>query len=523
MSTRPVSRYQRRILAWGAGLTCLLYVIGAPFYLDRVESDLTERVTDDLAAAGYTGFTVSFSGQTGSIDCEAPLDDPRGALDVAYAVRGVRSMRDLPDQCRVLTVEPDGDDGDDVATSSTTTTTVDESSTTTTTMGEPDFDSVLDVLGGNPQFSLLSQLVDDAGLAAELTERDPITFFAPTDSAFDALAADAVAVLRSDPELLRRVLLHHLVEARLTSDQLVDGRLTTLAGDEITVDVGGASPRVDGASIVEPDVLAANGVVHAIDELLLPADVDLSAPERLAPMRADYQAGGYSLTGTVRSEVERAILVAAASEAVGAERTVDELLVDPDLGLDEDTARDLATLVAAVPVHLVEGAASFDGEMLVVEGTYAGDAERAAITAIAATVDAEVVLTERRPPTAEDAVDLEAALNEIVVDDPILFEPSSAVLDESAPPILDEIAATAAGSTGLTITVEGHTDSDGDPAANLLLSQQRALVVRQALVDRGLDPGVLRAEGFGSTEPVLVDGVEDKDASRRVEFRVEVA
>ena len=40
---------------------------------------------------------------------------------------------------------------------------------------------------------------------------------------------------------------------------------------------------------------------------------------------------------------------------------------------------------------------------------------------------------------------------------------------------------------------------------------------------RGLDPGSLESEGFGSERPILVDGVEDKDASRRVEFRVEVA
>ena len=42
--SRPASRYQRRILGWGLGLVCLLYVIGAPIYLNRVETDLTDRV-----------------------------------------------------------------------------------------------------------------------------------------------------------------------------------------------------------------------------------------------------------------------------------------------------------------------------------------------------------------------------------------------------------------------------------------------------------------------------------------------
>lgn len=536
VSSRPVSRYQRRILAWGGGLACLLYVVGAPIYLDRIEADLTERVSADLAAAGFEGVSVSFSGQAGSIRCQEPLGDPREALDVAYAVHGVRTMEDLPDECRVRTVPSTEDDGEDAAaptapavedtaadTDDTADDDADDDTGTTTIAPVPDFDSVLAVLGGNPQFSLLDQLVLDAGLAGELGEGGPWTLFAPTDSAFDVLPADAVAQLRSDPELLRQVLLHHLVDGRLPIDQLVDGPLVTMAGDEVIVDVGGPLPRVDSASIVEPDVLAVNGVVHALDELLLPAGVDLSAPDRLAPVSADFDGRRYVLQGVVRSEVERAVLVDAATTAVGPEDTVDELTTDPDLGLDQLVAQDLASLVAAVPVHLVSGTAVFDGEMLAVEGTFADDAGRIAMEEIAAGVDATISLSEVEPPSDDDAEALETELNAFVAENPILFPPGSADLETSAAPILDELARLALATPGLAITVEGHTDSDGDAAANLLLSEQRAAAVRQALVDRGLDPTAIVAEGFGSTKPILVDGVEDKDASRRVEFRVVVA
>ena len=75
----------------------------------------------------------------------------------------------------------------------------------------------------------------------------------------------------------------------------------------------------------------------------------------------------------------------------------------------------------------------------------------------------------------------------------------------------------------MAITVAGHTDSDGDADENLVLSQLRAAAVRQALVDRGVEAEAVTAEGFGSTRPVLVDGVEDKAASRRVEFQVAVS
>ena len=67
-------------------------------------------------------------------------------------------------------------------------------------------------------------------------------------------------------------------------------------------------------------------------------------------------------------------------------------------------------------------------------------------------------------------------------------------------------------------TIEGHTDTDGEAQANLGLSQRRADAVRQFLIDNGIGGDRLVAEGFGETVPVIVDGVENKDASRRIEF-----
>lgn len=536
--SRPVSRYQRRILAWGGGLACLLYVVGAPIYLDRVEADLTERVTADLEAAGFDGVSVAFSGQTGSIACAEPLGDPRAALDVAYAVKGVRSIGDLPDACRVRA--PGEDDGEeapvDSGVAATTTPATDDSmpdtapdtgsdpaSSTTSSTLVADFATVAAVLGGNPQFSLLDQLVRDAEIGEALTGADPVTLFAPTNEAFDELSADAVAQLRSNPELVERVLAHHVVAGRLLVADLVTGSLATAAGDELEIDADGASPVVGGASIVEPDVLAANGVVHAVDALLLPSGVDLTAPEQLAAATASFVDGRYLLEGVVRSEVERTILITAATAAVGAEGVTDALTVDPDLGLGEPTAEAMATLITAVADSLPTGTVTFDGEMLSVAGTYAADADRTAVEAAATAVGAEVSLTERPTATEADAVDLEAVLNAFVAENPILFEPSSSALEESALPILDEIARRAQEFAGVTITVDGHTDSDGNDQQNLVLSQLRAVTVQQALIERGLDPDSVAAEGFGSTQPIVVDGVEDKAASRRVEFRVVVS
>jgi outer membrane protein OmpA-like peptidoglycan-associated protein/uncharacterized surface protein with fasciclin (FAS1) repeats len=518
--SRSASRYQRRILAWGGGVAALLFVVGAPVYLDRVETDLAGRVTDELTAAGYEAFTVSFSGQTGSISCSRPLGDPSGAVEIANAVRGVRSIDDLPDACRVLTGEEPG--------SLETTTTAPSSgflpSTSTTTTTPPvDFGTVVAVLSGNPRFSLLSQLVVDAGLVETLSGEGPFTLFAPTDEAFDAVPADLLAQLRSDDDLLARVLAHHVVAVRLLVDDLGAGALSTLADDELTITMNAGDPMIDGASITEPDDLALNGVVHAIDTLLLPGDVDLSATEEPASASATYADGVFVLRGVVRSEVERGVLVDAAVAALGEVFVTDELVTDAVVGLDPTTAGSLASLIAVLPDALVTGVVGFDGTSLFATGTYADEAGREAMSTAAAAVDADLELSERPAATDDDAETLEAELNAFVSANPIRFAPSSAVLDAAAVPILDEIARRALEFGGVAITVEGHTDSDGIERENLVLSRLRALAVRDALIERGLDPGSVAAQGFGSSEPVLVDGVEDKDASRRVEFRVVAA
>lgn len=526
--TRAASRYQRRILGLGIVVACVGFVLSARIYLDRIEADLTERVTDALVAAGFDGFTVSFSGQTGSITCTEPLSDPQLAVDTAYAVRGVHAVDALPEGCRVLTQAADsGADATDDAAAATVPAatradgaTVDAAASTTSTIAA-DFQTVAAIVDGSPQFSLLAQLVVAADLHDELATDGPFTLFAPTDAAFDALPADAVAQLWSDPAVLQRVLRHHLVDGRLLTDDLATGPLPSAAGDTLDV-VAGDEPTIDGALIIDADVVAANGVVHAVDRLLLPDDVDLSSPVPLESTVATFGDGGFVLEGVVRSEVERAVLVDAATSVVAPELVTDQLTTDPDLGLDEPTAQALASLIAVLPGNLIDGTAGFDGSMLFLKGTYLDDEGRAAVDAVAAAVDVEAALEPRPEATEGDANRLEAELNAFVVEHPIQFAPSASSLDESAAPILDEIARRAAQFGGVTIAVEGHTDSDGDEIENLALSQRRADAVRDALIARGLDGTSITAQGFGSTQPVLVDGTEDKDASRRVEFRVEV-
>jgi OOP family OmpA-OmpF porin len=370
--------------------------------------------------------------------------------------------------------------------------------------------------------SLLAVLMQEAGLTVleEATPDQPVTLFAPTDDAFDALPADAFAKLRADPEILRRVLGHHAVAGALLAPDLAAGPLEALDGGSLQIGRDGATMTVSGAIVVGPDITAANGVVHVIDTVLVPDDVDITVAGRFAATSATLQDEAVTLSGVVASEVERAVLLQAAAGPDGSVAVDDQLTVDPDIGIDDATTVSLAELVAVMRTNLLSGVCGFDGTGLYVSGIYLNDAGRDAVLAVAEGLSAATELAPPPAATTTDATDLETELNAYVAANPILFQSGSSLLTESSMSVLDQVAIELLRFAGVAVTVEGHTDSDGNPAENVTLSQYRALVVRQALIDRGIDADAITAQGFGSERPILVDGVEDKLASRRVEFRV---
>lgn len=101
----------------------------------------------------------------------------------------------------------------------------------------------------------------------------------------------------------------------------------------------------------------------------------------------------------------------------------------------------------------------------------------------------------------------------------IRFEESSARIDKPSRALIAEVAQALRPCLGAIIAITGHTDKSGPDAANIALSRERALAVRQALIARGIPADGLRAEGKGSHEPV--EGLLPSDpANRRIEFEV---
>ncbi|MDX1493126.1 MAG: fasciclin domain-containing protein [Longimicrobiales bacterium] len=142
-----------------------------------------------------------------------------------------------------------------------------------------ELDTIAATAAASSDLSTLSAALEAAGLVSTLEGAGPFTVFAPRNAAFDALGADVVAQLLEDGniDLLSRVLTFHVVAgAAVSSGELSDGQtFTTVEGGELTVGVSGGSVTVNGANVVTGDVEASNGVVHIVDDVLVPSDTDV--------------------------------------------------------------------------------------------------------------------------------------------------------------------------------------------------------------------------------------------------------
>lgn len=124
-------------------------------------------------------------------------------------------------------------------------------------------------------FTTLAQAVQAAGVSGGLQARGGrYTIFAPTDAAFAALPAGTVEKLLrpQNRALLRQVLAYHVVPGEYTSRTLKSGKLSTLAGG-IAVEATSRGVIVNDANVVQADIQASNGVVHAINRVLLPREL----------------------------------------------------------------------------------------------------------------------------------------------------------------------------------------------------------------------------------------------------------
>jgi len=130
--------------------------------------------------------------------------------------------------------------------------------------------NIVEVAAGNKDFSILVSLVKEAGLVDALQAQGPFTVFAPTNEAFSKVPADTLKTLKADKEKLKKVLLYHVVKGKVMSSDVKPGMVPTLEGQDLTIKVENGKVMVNNAEVTGTDVKASNGVIHVINQVLVP-------------------------------------------------------------------------------------------------------------------------------------------------------------------------------------------------------------------------------------------------------------
>ncbi|TYR99381.1 fasciclin domain-containing protein [Rossellomorea vietnamensis] len=130
---------------------------------------------------------------------------------------------------------------------------------------------IIDTAAEAGEFTTLAAALKKAGLVETLKGEGPYTVFAPTDAAFEKalkkLGITADELLARDD--LKAILLYHVLSGKVLSTDLKEGmKAETLA--KKTVDISLDPVKVNDANVVKADIEASNGVIHVIDEVLLP-------------------------------------------------------------------------------------------------------------------------------------------------------------------------------------------------------------------------------------------------------------
>ena len=143
-----------------------------------------------------------------------------------------------------------------------------DSGMTDDTMGN----TIVDIAAADGRFTTLVAAVQAAGLADTLAGEGPFTVFAPTDDAFAALPAGTVEGLLNDIPALTNVLLYHVVSGQVMAADVVNlTSATTLEGSDIVISVKDGEVYLnDTVKVIITDIEASNGVIHVIDDVLLP-------------------------------------------------------------------------------------------------------------------------------------------------------------------------------------------------------------------------------------------------------------
>ncbi|XP_077388728.1 transforming growth factor-beta-induced protein ig-h3 [Festucalex cinctus] len=166
----------------------------------------------------------------------------------------------------------------------------------------PPTGTLMDVLKADERFGILVGAIQVAGMTELLNQPGALTFFAPTDAAFRAMTQAEVNKLMRDRQRLSALLKYHLGEGMVVSGGVgAHTRMAPLQGDKLELGVRNSTVFVNRVAVVHGDLMATNGVVHAIDSLIKPLPPKVDREQADGPL-AHLRTSSSSSTSSTRSD-----------------------------------------------------------------------------------------------------------------------------------------------------------------------------------------------------------------------------
>uniref|UniRef100_A0A8C2ZX40 Periostin n=1 Tax=Cyclopterus lumpus TaxID=8103 RepID=A0A8C2ZX40_CYCLU len=153
---------------------------------------------------------------------------------------------------------------------------------------KPSKKTIYELLVDDRRFKIFLSLMETAGLTDLLKQEGSYTIFAPTDDAFANLSREDFALLKSDLNALRIILLYHFSNGIFINGGLEGGvtnLLKTLQGNNLQVISVNNSINVNSVDVAESDLMATNGVIHVVKNVLYPADLPVGRQDLLVLLR----------------------------------------------------------------------------------------------------------------------------------------------------------------------------------------------------------------------------------------------
>jgi uncharacterized surface protein with fasciclin (FAS1) repeats len=129
--------------------------------------------------------------------------------------------------------------------------------------------NIVDTAAAAGNFKTLETALKEAGLTDTLKGKGPFTVFAPTDEAFAKIPKADLDALLKDKAKLTKVLTHHVVPSKVLAKDVKAGAVKAKDGTNLTITTDGGV-KVSGAAVTKTDIVASNGVIHAIDTVIMP-------------------------------------------------------------------------------------------------------------------------------------------------------------------------------------------------------------------------------------------------------------